>query len=133
MSLDTAEDFMRRAEEHLMVARMSLERGFYNAAAINAEMAAQLAVKALLIRLGVEPPRMLDIRALLDLVISKLGGDAAEEVRDFMSNNRRDLIILENSGGLDRCGAPRIDRDRAEIALKTAESIVKLVRRLWNL
>ncbi len=36
MSLDAAEDFMSRAKEYLIVARVSFERGFYNAAAVNA-------------------------------------------------------------------------------------------------
>ncbi|GAB6943596.1 HEPN domain-containing protein [Vulcanisaeta sp. JCM 14467] len=133
MSLDAAEDFMRRAEEYLMVARVSFERGFYNATAVNAEMAAQLAVKALLIKLGVEPLRTHNIRALLGLLANQLSGGVGEEVRNFVGSNRRDLIILEDSGSLGQYGAPSVDRDRAEIALKAAKSVIDLVRRLWNL
>ncbi|MGC9152632.1 MAG: HEPN domain-containing protein [Vulcanisaeta sp.] len=132
MSLDAAEDFMSRAKEYLIVARVSFERGFYNAAAVNAEIAAQLAVKALLIKLGIEPPRTHNIRSLLGLVVNQLGGNVGEEVRDFVSSNRRELIILEDSRSLGQYGIPSIDRDRAEIAVKTAEAVVDLVRRLWS-
>ncbi|WP_243678253.1 HEPN domain-containing protein [Vulcanisaeta distributa] len=127
MSLDAAEDFMRRAEEYMVVARVSFERGgFYNAAAVNAEIAAQLSIKALLIKLGIEPPRTHNIRLLLGgLVANQLGGSAGEEVRAFVSSNRRELIILEDSrGGLGQYGMPSVDRDRAEIALGIAESII---------
>ncbi|BDR92104.1 hypothetical protein Vsou_11970 [Vulcanisaeta souniana JCM 11219] len=133
MSLDAAEDFMRRAEEYMVVARVSFERSFYNAAAVNAEIAAQLSIKALLIKLGIEPPRTHNIRSLLGLVANQLGGNAGEEVRAFVSNNRRELIILEDSRSLGQYGMPSVDRDRAEIALRTAESIIELVRRLWSL
>ncbi|WP_243676037.1 HEPN domain-containing protein [Vulcanisaeta distributa] len=41
-------------------------RGFYTAASVNAEIAAQLSIKALLIKLGgVEPPGTRNIRSLL--------------------------------------------------------------------
>ncbi|GAB6947468.1 hypothetical protein JCM16161A_15980 [Vulcanisaeta sp. JCM 16161] len=133
MSIDVAEDFMRRAEEYLVVARVSFERGFYNAAAVNAEIAAQLSIKALLIKLGIEPPRTHNIRSLLGLVANQLGGSAGEEIRAFVSGNRRELIILEDSRSLGQYGMPSVDRDRAEIALRIAESIIELVRRLWSL
>ncbi|WP_245522565.1 HEPN domain-containing protein [Vulcanisaeta distributa] len=133
MSLDAAEDFMRRAEEYMVVAWVSFERSFYNAAAVNAEIAAQLSIKALLIKLGIEPPRTHNIRSLLGLVANQLGGNAGEEVRAFVSNNRRELIILEDSRSLGQYGMLSVDRDRAEIALRTAESIIELVRRLWSL
>ncbi len=95
-------------------------------------IAAQLAVKALLIKLGIEPPRTHNIRSLLGLVVNRLGGNVGEDVRDFVSSNRRELIILEDSRSLGQYGIPSIDRDRAEIAVKTAEAVVDLVRRLWS-
>ncbi|ADY01903.1 hypothetical protein VMUT_1699 [Vulcanisaeta moutnovskia 768-28] len=66
-------------------------------------------------------------------MVNRLGGNVGEDVRDFVSSNRRELIILEDSRSLGQYGIPSIDRDRAEIAVKTTEAVVDLVRRLWSL
>ncbi|AEA11544.1 HEPN domain protein [Thermoproteus uzoniensis 768-20] len=128
MSLEVAEEYLKRAEEYLKAARTLLGEGLYNAAAVSAEIAAQLSVKALLIKLGVEPPRTHAVRTLLGVVAKYLGGEAA----DFAAQYRRELIILEDARSLGQYGVPGVDRERAEIAVKTAEAVVDLVKRLWS-
>lgn len=130
MSYDIAQEFLRRAKEYLQGSELTFEKGLYEVSALNSEVSAQLALKGLLFKLGVEPPRTHGIRELLSLIYAKLG---EKKVSDFSRENRERLIILENIRGKSQYGLPPVSKDEAEIALITAKEIIKLVESLWNL
>ena len=130
MSYQIAEEFLRRAKEYLRAAELTLYQGLYEVSALSSEVSAQLSLKALLYKLGVDPPRTHAIRELLSLVYAKTG-----EIRiaEFTKERRERLIILENVRGKSQYGLPPVSRDEAEIAFTTAKEILELVESLWNL
>ncbi|QXJ32274.1 HEPN domain-containing protein [Saccharolobus shibatae] len=130
MSYNIAEEFLRKAKDYLKASELSFEHSFYEASALNGEVSAQLSLKGLLFKLGIEPPRTHGIRELLSLICAKPGD---KRISDFTKENREKLIILENVRGKSQYGLPPVSRDEAEIALITAQEILKLVESLWNL
>ncbi|BAB65812.1 HEPN domain-containing protein [Sulfurisphaera tokodaii] len=130
MSYDIAEEFLRRAKDYLRASELLFQQGFYDASALNSEVSAQLSLKGLLYKLGVEPSRTHGIRELLSLVYTRLGD---ERIRDFIRDNREKLIILENIRGKSQYGLPPVSKDEAEIALFITKEILKIVESLWNL
>lgn len=93
MSFDVALEYLNKAKEYLNASRLLFSNSSYNASSLASEVSAQLAIKALLIKLGIEVPRTHEIRKLLSIIYDKLKID---EVMIFMRENRKDLIILEN-------------------------------------
>jgi Uncharacterized conserved protein related to C-terminal domain of eukaryotic chaperone, SACSIN, COG2250 len=57
MSFDYAEVLLKRSLGYLEEAEYGFSRGHFDVCAVNAEIAAQLALKALIVKLGYEPPR----------------------------------------------------------------------------
>ena len=121
---------MRKAKDYLKASELLFQQGLYDASALNSEVSAQLVLKGLLFKLGIEPPRTHAIRELLSLVYTKLGD---RRVSDFTKDNREKLIILENIRGRSQYGLPPVSKDEAEIALITARERLELVESLWNL
>ncbi|BDC17549.1 HEPN domain-containing protein [Acidianus sp. HS-5] len=119
---------IRGAKDYLRASELLFQQRFYEASALNSEVSAQLSLKGLLYKLGVEPPRTHRIRELLSLVYTRLGD---ERIRDFTRDNREKLIILENIRGKSQYGLP--PEDEAEIALIITREILKIVESLWNL
>ena len=125
-----AEEFLRRAKDYLRAAELTLHQGLYEVSALSSEISAQLSLKALLYKLGVDPPRTHAIRELLSLVYAKTGEIS---IAEFTKEGRERLIILENVRGKSQYGLLPVSRDEAEIAFTTAKEILELVESLWNL
>ncbi|AAK42285.1 HEPN domain-containing protein [Saccharolobus solfataricus] len=127
MNFTTYRKLLTTAKDYLKASELSFEHNLYEASALNSEISAQL---SLIFKLGIEPPRTHGIRELLSLIYAKLGD---KRISDFTKENREKLIILENVRGKSQYGLPPVSRDEAEIALSTAQEILKLVESLWNL
>ena len=92
----------------------------YDVAALEAEVAAQLALKALISKAGLEPPRLHSVRRLLAYVAEVLGGSIDDSVRGFTRLKRKELIILERAR---EAGAEIIEGDASTVA----EEIIRIL------
>lgn len=102
-------------------------------AALEAEVAAQLALKALISKAGLEPPRLHSVRRLLAYVAEVLGGSIDDSVREFTRLKRKELIILERAREAGQYGLVPVDREEAQIAVGIAVEVVRLVEKLWKM
>lgn len=73
---------------------MQMDKGFYDLAVFSLEQSLQLYLKASLLKLGVDYPRTLSVRKLLELL-----GELAEseEVRELLSKYAVELGALEDA------------------------------------
>lgn len=116
----------RRASLFLELARYSLERGFYDMTAFNAEQAAQLYLKATLLELIGDFPRTHSILLLL----GELKRVNEKDVEDFIRRNKRRLHILEDAYLTSRYFYKFFDREDAEDLIAAAEEVVSLCEEL---
>lgn len=116
----------RRASLFLELARYSLERGFYDMAAFNAEQAAQLHLKATLLELIGDFPRTHSILLLL----GELKRVNEKDVEDFIRRNKRRLHVLEDAYLTSRYFYKFFDREDAEDLIAAAEEVVSLCEEL---
>lgn len=125
-SLGEVELLKRRASLFLELARYSLERGFYDMAAFNAEQAAQLYLKATLLELIGDFPRTHSILLLL----GELKRVNEKDVEDFIRRNKRRLHVLEDAYLTSRYFYKFFDREDAEDLIAAAEEVVSLCEEL---
>jgi len=125
-SLSEIELLKRRASLFLELARYSLERGFYDMAAFNAEQAAQLYLKATLLELIGDFPRTHSILLLL----GELKRVNEKDVEDFIRRNKRRLHVLEDAYLTSRYFYKFFDREDAEDLIAAAEEVVSLCEEL---
>ncbi len=76
---ETVDEWVRYADDDLRVARLLLPLGLTNAVAYPCQQAAEKWTKALLLRLGVLPPKIHEIEKLPDLIATR-GPAANQEV-----------------------------------------------------
>jgi len=118
--VERSKDFLKSAEENL-------EGGRYDVAALEAEISAQLLVKALLVKLGVEPPRTHGVRTLLSRLASELELEGlGDELRAFSKKYRKELMILEDSREIGQYGLG-VDEERARISVEVCEKLHDLL------
>jgi len=125
-SLGEVELLKRRASLFLELARYSLERGFYDMTAFNAEQAAQLYLKATLLELIGDFPRTHSILLLL----GELKRVNEKDVEDFIRRNKRRLHVLEDAYLTSRYFYKFFDREDAEDLIAAAEEVVSLCEEL---
>lgn len=117
---------LRRAKWFLEEAEDSLEKRRYDLACFLAEQSAQLRVKAALLRVIGDYPKLHQLRLLLNML-----GDALHSCRDmvmrFIRENRSLLSELEDAYLLARYGVKEYDADDAKEMLETAKRIWRLV------
>jgi len=116
----------RRASFFLELARYSLERGFYDMAAFNAEQAAQLYLKATLLELVGDFPRTHSILYLL----VELKRVSEREVEEFTKRNKRRLHILEDAYLTGRYFYKFFDKEDAEDLIAAAEEVISFCEEL---
>ena len=133
-SFDYAKDLFERAKEFFNAAKNSYANGFYNAAAVEAEIAAQLAVKAVIAKAGFEYPRTHSIRKLLSFIVENrlFNEDVLNEIREFIRVNRDKLILLERLREVGQYGR-RVEDDEAKTAIEACEKVIELATRLWEM
>ncbi len=136
MSAEYARALMRRALQYLESSRANFDARRFDVAGVEAEIAAQLSLKALIAFLGYEYPRLHKIRELLSFLASKLGEHGREDLRevivDFSRARRKDLMLLEDARDVGQYAFHGIDEEKARDILRAAEDVVSLVGRLWR-
>jgi HEPN domain-containing protein len=124
----------RRASIYLREARRLYDEGEYDVALVMAEQAAQLALKATYARLFGYVPRGHALRRLLGYLASVLeeGGreEEAEAIRDFTSQKRQELLLLEDAYTQGRYELPGYTRLDAQKGIETASELIGLLKRV---
>ncbi len=122
-----------RAISMLEGAKWRFGRGEYDLACFEAEQAAQLYVKYLLLRLCGVAPRAHRLSELLGRLYSALREDfkgVAEELANFISTHRRSVWFLEESYYRGRYGYVEYAEDDGRECIDTAEKLINLLRRV---
>jgi HEPN domain-containing protein len=125
-SLGEVELLKKRAASFLELAGYSLQRGFHDVAAFNAEQAAQLYLKATLLELIGDFPRTHSIIFLLN-ELKRVGG---KEVEDFVKKNKRGLHVLEDAYLTNRYFYKLFDKEDVEDLISLAEKVMNFCERL---
>lgn len=129
-------DLLRsRAKRYLESALNNLLSNRFDVAIVEAEIASQLALKALIAKIGFEPPRTHMVRQLFSFIIDNrlLPENMLNIIRNYVKKNREKLIILERARIVGQYGASDVDRDEAEIAVNTAREVLGVVEKLWEM
>lgn len=135
MSIAYPEALLSRALNYLRSAERNLAEGLYDVACLEAEVAAQLALKAVIAKRGLEPPRTHSVRGLLSFIVGNgLFGEAVlGEVAEYAGRRRAELALLERAREAGQYGLRPPDAEEARIVVDTAREVVELARRLWGL
>ena len=122
-----------RAISMLEGAKWRFSRREYDLACFEAEQAAQLYVKSLLLRLCGAAPRAHRLSELLGRLYSALREDfkdVAEELARFTSSSRRSVWFLEESYYRGRYGYVEYSEEDGRECIDTAEKLIDLLRRV---
>jgi len=135
LSIEYARTLLKRAKDYLYSAEKNYVEGLYDVSIVEAEIASQLAIKSLIIKLGFEPPRTHRIRRLLSFIIENklLDKDLINKLQVFIKTYRRDLIILERAREAGQYGSLSVDKEEAEIILNIAREVVRIAKELWSM
>ncbi len=122
----------RRANVYLREAKRLLEEGEYDVSLAMAEQAAQLAIKAVYVRLLGYMPRGHNLRRMLGYLAALLEregrGRVAEELKKFVAENRWQLVLLEDAYTEGRYGLPGYTAEEARNGIETAERLMRILR-----
>lgn len=122
---------VRRSREFLDEAREAKSKGRFDIACFLAEQAAQLFLKALLLKHAGDYPRTHHVRTLLSELISAIENESAKEsIRLFIRNNRARLSELEDAYLMSRYTTKTYTREDAEDIVSTASELINLLSRL---
>lgn len=125
-----------RAKAFLDLARELIERGQLDLASFSAEQASQLRVKATLLRLLGEIPRIHSIRELLGLLAKKLEemgySSEADAVSSFVRENRGVIINIESAYTESRYGLFNVREKDVREMLRVIEKFFKLLEVIEN-
>jgi len=124
-SVEAFNALIKRGRDFLNSARANLERGLYDIACFEADQAVQLVLKAHIQRLGVSVPRTHSIRRLLGHLGSLTG--KGDEVSDFVSRLRGELITLEDAYLRSRYAMEGYVKEDAELFIRVAEEVIEFV------
>ncbi len=134
MSGELAATLWRRARVYLREARRLLEEGDYDISLVNAEQAAQLAVKAVYVELLGYTPRGHGLRRLLGYlarVLEEAGlAEQARVLQSFTAQRRDTLVLLEDAYTLGRYGLPGYTERDAEEGFAAAAELLQLLEEL---
>ncbi len=122
-----------RALSMLEGAKWRFNRGEYDLACFEAEQAAQLYVKSLLLRVCGVAPRVHRLSELLGRLYSALREDfedVAGELANFTSSFRRSVWFLEESYYRGRYGYVEYSKEDGRECIDTAEKLINLLRRV---
>lgn len=125
-SRDEVDLIRRRARGFLEVASYSLQLGGYDVAAFNAEQAAQLYLKSVLLELVGDFPRTHSIIFLLN----ELGRVNEKEVGRFIAENKRGLHNLEDAYLTSRYFYKVFDKEDGEYLVSLAKKVMDFCEKL---
>ncbi len=120
----------KRAREFLAEAKEALEHGRYDLACFFAEQAAQLYLKAILLKLAGEYPRTYQIRTLLSRLAELLPDEKRRQIVEFMRSNRARLSELEDVYIMARYSTKSYTREDAEDLVRLVVDIINMVEEL---
>ncbi|RLI14052.1 DNA-binding protein [Candidatus Bathyarchaeota archaeon] len=135
-SFELVSVLMRRARRFLNYARMALDKGDYDLACFCADQAAQLGLKAMLLRLAGYVPRTHGLRELLGELRQSLASfgraDLAARVESFTRENRDGLRRLDEAYVAGRYLAYEFEADEAREAIELAEEVLSLIEEVME-
>ncbi len=120
---DDPREWMNRARSNLAMAKSEVEGVYLEDLCFDAQQAAEKAIKALLIKMGVEFPYIRDIAQLLTL-LEKAGQEIPRGIREAEALTR--FAILTRYPGL----APPVKREEYEQPMVLAEEVVRWAQEL---
>jgi len=128
-SLDSVNILLKKSEMFLNSAQGNIERKLYDVACFEADQAAQLFLKAYILKFMGFVPRTHSIRTLLGHLASapKIN---KKTVTRFVSDHRSDLIMLEVAYIRSRYSGEAYNRQDAKKCVEVAEKVIELVKRL---
>ena len=115
---DDPREWMNRARSNLAMAKSEVEGVYLEDLCFHAQQAAEKAIKALLIKMGVEFPYIHDIAQLLTL-LEKAGHEIPSSVKKAEGLTR--FAIFTRYPGL----APPVKREEYQQAIVLAEKVVR--------
>lgn len=124
-----AQSHLRKADVRVAVLQAYLDRDAYSDVVREAQEAVELALKAALRLIGVEPPKVHDVSALLREYEDRLPGLAVEELCRISTRLRKERE-LAFSGDIDFLPTEQYTRDDAELARSEAQRVLDAVNAL---
>ena len=134
MSGELVEKLKRRALVFLREAKRLLSDGEYGLACFNADQSLQLYLKAVILRLFGEMPRVHGVRELAGFLVRSFREAGyvgeADLLEDFVRERRYVLSVLEDAYIDARYGLRDFSREEAEESYRAAENLIELLRRI---
>ena len=133
-SMNYVELLYKRGRMFYDYAIVAFERGDYDMTVFMCEQAAQLSLKAILLRILGFIPRVHGIRELLGSLSKALEGlgkaELSLDISRFVEGNREDLRSLEEAYTSSRYIARVYEREDALRSLKVVEKLFKLIEKV---
>ncbi len=120
MSHRYASELIRKAEEFLELAKLSLERGYYDLSVFNAHQAIELHLKGTLLKVVGTFPRSHDLVELVEVL-----SEGCEEIRRLLEERLEKLEHLTDAYFSTRYAPRRFRRDLAESFVKLASEVME--------
>jgi len=128
-SLESVDIMLKKSKMFLNSAKGNIERKLYDVACFDADQAAQLFLKAHILKFIGFVPRTHGIRTLLGHLASVPKINKTTITR-FVSDHRSDLIMLEVAYLRSRYSGEAYNRQDAKECIEVAEKVIELVRRV---
>lgn len=130
-AIDQVEVLRTRAEQFLRHAVEALERGEYDLSCFFTQQSTELLLKALVLRITGQVPRLHSVRYLLALLLKLLeelgvGAEVRTHVVQFCESRREVLKLMDEVYVEAQYTAKRYERE-------DAEKLVNLCREIWDL
>ncbi len=116
---------LERSRRFYETALMQISKGFYDLAAFSLEQALQLFLKACLLELGLDYPRVHSVRRLLELISEASG---REEPRKLLIRFSVELGALEDAYISSRYVPREYTAEEVQKLRWTVEEVIRIVR-----
>jgi len=125
------EVLLRRAKQFLEEANTALNMGRFDIACFLAEQAAQLCLKAQLLKTCGDYPRTHYIRQLLSELANSIKDEKLRrQIEDFTRRNRVKLSALEDAYTMARYTSKTYTREDAQDFIEAAREVIEFVERI---
>ena len=128
-SLESVNILIKKSDMFLNSAKGNIGRKLYDVACFEADQAAQLFLKAYVLKFSGLMPRTHSIRTLLGHLAS-VPKVNRKTIIEFVSEHRSDLIMLEDAYLRSRYSGETHNRQDAQKCVEIAEKVMELVRRV---
>ena len=122
-----AESYLKKAGVRVTVLQVFMDAQDYSDVVREAQEAVELALKAALRRIGVEPPKVHDVGSLLREYADRFGGVDVERLAAISRGLRKERE-LAFYGDVDFLPTEQYSREEAQQALADATEVVTAVR-----